>query len=210
MSTNVYWVICAKILQLNRIKAKLYLSSSPPLTVHSFYWHFPESIIHTHTLFPPWWRLGYLPWKITQCFKLLKHCLELGRGFWRFSKLIIYSRAWEWSMTFLENRQNVNSPHSLSALLPTGKTPVVIWKQLLCEFYFTKFSIFLLYLRSSEARMHTNHVDLEPIYLETCKKSSMSSYFRVFFGRKPRFHVIVGLKGDIVRKTVAISKTPTS
>ena len=30
------------------------------------------------------------------------------------------------------------------------------------------------------------------------------------FVRKPRFHVIVGLKGDIVRKTVVISKTSTS
>ena len=30
------------------------------------------------------------------------------------------------------------------------------------------------------------------------------------FGRKPHFHGIVGLKGDIVKKTVVILKTPTS
>ena len=106
------------------------------------------------------------------------------------------------------------------------------------------------------ARMNTNHVDFEPIYIyiETYRKSSMPAYFnsgsfgrkplyhviasqfkveeawvRVLwgkprerpvvrchrlvsgsFGRKPRSHAIVGLKGDIVRKTVLISKTPTS
>ena len=99
------------------------------------------------------------------------------------------------------------------------------------------------------ARTHSN-VNFEPIHIETYRKSSMPSYFRVFwsslsgyrkpiksrrglgtvgrkdvipgesrnsmpldsgsFGRKPRFHVIVGLKGGIVTKTVVISKTPTS
>ena len=36
-------------------------------------------------------------------------------------------------------------------------------------------------LRSGEARTHTNHVDFESIYIETYRKSSMPSYFRVFW-----------------------------
>ena len=41
------------------------------------------------------------------------------------------------------------------------------------------FSIILLHLR--ETRMHTNHVDFEPIYIETYRKSSMPLHFRVFW-----------------------------
>ena len=50
-------------------------------------------------------------------------------------------------------------------------------------------------LRSSEARAHTNHVDFEPIYIETYRKARCHRISESF-GRKPRFHVIVGLKGD--------------
>ena len=44
-------------------------------------------------------------------------------------------------------------------------------------------------LRSSEGRTHANHVDFEPISIETYRKISMPS-ISGSFGRKPLFHVI--------------------
>ena len=58
--------------------------------------------------------------------------------------------------------------------------------------------------------MHINHVDFEPIYIEKHIEKARCHCISGSFGRKPRFHVIVGVKGDIVRNAVVISKTPTS
>ena len=64
------------------------------------------------------------------------------------------------------------------------------------------------YRKPVESRRGLGTVDLKgDIPRET--RSSMSSLFRVVW-KVPRFHVIVGLKDDIARKTVVVSKTPTS
>ena len=48
--------------------------------------------------------------------------------------------------------------------------------------------------------MHTNHVDFKPIYIEIYRKSSMPSYFRVFW-KEASHSCYFRLKGNIVRKT---------